>query len=161
VAAGFAGVMLILRPGFEGFSAMSLLALLGMIGFAGRDLATRAAPPALSNMHLGVCGFAMMVPAGAVLLALSGGAAVPSALALGQIAAATAVGVSAYWALTVAMRTGEVGAVTPFRYTRLVFAMLLGVAVFGERPDTATLAGSAIVVAAGVYALLRGSRTGA
>jgi len=158
IAAGFAGVMLILRPGLEGFSALSLLAVLGMIGFAGRDLATRAAPPALSNLQLGVYGFAMMVPAGAFLLALSGGAAVPSPAALAQIGAATAVGVAAYWALTVAMRTGEVAAVAPFRYTRLVFAMLLGALVFGERPDAATLAGSAIVVAAGVYTLLRGSR---
>jgi drug/metabolite transporter (DMT)-like permease len=68
------------------------------------------------------------------------------------------VGVAAYWALTVAMRTGEVSVVTPFRYTRLIFALILGVLVFGERPDAATLVGSAIVVAAGLYTLFRTRR---
>jgi drug/metabolite transporter (DMT)-like permease len=159
IAAGFAGVMVILRPGLEGFSALSLLAVLGMLGFAGRDLATRAAPPALTNFQLGVYGFAMMIPAGAALLALGfGRAVVPSGSALALVGAATAVGVAAYWALTVSVRTGDVSAVAPFRYTRLVFAMVLGIAVFGERPDGATLIGSAIVVAAGVYALIRSAR---
>ena len=45
---GFGGVLLILRPGMEGFDAASILAFIGMIGFAGRDLATRAAPKGLS-----------------------------------------------------------------------------------------------------------------
>jgi drug/metabolite transporter (DMT)-like permease len=48
--------------------------------------------------------------------------------------------------------------VTPFRYTRLVFALILGAAVFGERPDAATLLGSAVIVASGVYTLLRSRR---
>jgi drug/metabolite transporter (DMT)-like permease len=155
IAVGFVGVLVILRPGLEGFTALSLLAVLGTIGFAGRDLATRAAPKVLSNMQLGVYGFAMMVPAGAALLIFSGGARLPSAATSAALLGATAVGVAAYWALTVAMRTGEVAAVTPFRYTRLVFAVILGMFVFGERPDAATLIGSAIVVAAGVYTLIR------
>ena len=72
-----------------------------------------------------------------------------------QIFAATVIGVGAYYALTVAMRTGEVSVVTPFRYTRLLFALVVGVIVFAERPDTLTLIGSAIIVAGGVYTLLR------
>ena len=59
--------------------------------------------------------------------------------------------------LTIAMRTGEVSVVTPFRYTRLLFALLLGIVVFNETPDIWTLAGGSIVVFSGVYALL-GSR---
>jgi drug/metabolite transporter (DMT)-like permease len=53
------------------------------------------------------------------------------------------------------MRTGAVGSITPFRYARLVFAVVLGVGVFGERPDAATLAGSAIIVACGVILLTK------
>ena len=53
------------------------------------------------------------------------------------------------------MRTGEVGAVTPFRYTRLVFALVLAMALFGERPDLATWIGAALVVGSGIYALTR------
>ena len=161
IAVGFAGVLIILRPGLDGFTPLSLLAVLGTLGFAGRDLATRAAPPVLSNLQLGVYGFAMMVPTGALLLAVSGGAAVPSALAAGQLAAATAIGVLAYYALTSAMRMGEVSVVTPFRYTRLVFALILGASVFGERPDVATLLGSAVIVTSGIYTLLRSRRVDA
>lgn len=155
---GLFGVLVILRPGLEGFTPASLLAVLGLLGFAGRDLATRAAPRVLSNFQLGIYGFLAMVPTGAGLLLWQGGAVVPGAAQVAFLTGAVVVGVAAYWALTVAMRTGEVSVVTPFRYTRLVFALILGVVVFAERPDAATLAGSAIVVAAGIYTLLRARR---
>ena len=155
---GLAGVLVILRPGLDGFSAASLLAVAGLLGFAGRDLATRAAPRVLSNFQLGIYGFAAMVPTGAGLLLWQGGAIVPSATALALLCGAVVVGVGAYWALTVAMRAGEVSVVTPFRYTRLIFALILWVLVFGERPDAMTLIGSAIVVAAGLYTLMSGRR---
>jgi drug/metabolite transporter (DMT)-like permease len=155
VLIGFAGVLIILRPGLEGFTPLSVLAILGTIGFAGRDLATRAAPKVLSNHQLGIYGFAMMVPAGAGLLMWSGGAHRPDLPAAAFLIAAIVVGVAAYSALTAAMRTGEVSVVTPFRYSRLLFAMGLGATVFGERPDAWTLVGSAIVVATGIYTLMQ------
>ena len=155
IGLGFVGVLVILRPGVEGFSALSLLALIAMAGFAGRDLATRAAPLTLSNAQLGVVGFIMLALSGAIILAVTGGVAVPSAGAFGLLAGAAVFGILAYAALTQAMRTGAVGVVTPFRYSRLVFAVLLGVGVFGERPDAATLAGSAIIVFCGVILLTR------
>jgi drug/metabolite transporter (DMT)-like permease len=51
-----------------------------------------------------------------------------------------------------------VSVVTPFRYTRLVFAMLIGILVFQERPDALTLAGSALIVTSGLYTLTRARR---
>lgn len=155
VVAGFAGVLIVLRPGLEGFSALSLLAVAGMLGFAGRDLATRGAPRSVSSLHLGAWGFGLLVPTGAAMLAAGGGAVWPEPLALAQVAVATVVGVGAYHALTLAMRRGDVGVVTPFRYTRLVFALILGMVVFGERPDAAMLAGSALVVGSGLFTLTR------
>lgn len=159
IAAGFLGVLIILRPGLDGFSVLSLLSVAGMFGFAGRDLATRAAPSVLSNLQLGIYGFAMMVPAGAILLTGSGGAALPDGPATANLAGAILFGVAAYYSLTAAMRTGEVSVVTPFRYTRLVFALILGTAVFAEKPDLATLLGSAIIVASGIYTLARSRST--
>lgn len=154
VLVGFAGVMVILRPGAD-FSALSLLAVVGLLGFAGRDLATRAAPKGLSNRQLGALGFAMLAAAGALLLAVSGGARLPDPATAVQLLAGAGFGMLGYHALTYAMRTGEVGAVTPFRYTRLVFAMVLAMALFGERPDLATWIGAALVVGSGVFALTR------
>jgi drug/metabolite transporter (DMT)-like permease len=158
IIAGFGGVLLIIRPGLDGFDALSILTVIGLIGFAGRDLATRAAPPAMSNMQLGVAGFAMLSVAGLVILLVNGDFRVPGGAGLIRVAAATIFGVAAYAALTGAMRTGEVSAVTPFRYTRLLFALILGVVVFDEAPDTFTLIGSAIVVASGIYVLTQNRR---
>ncbi|NBE09315.1 EamA family transporter [Rhodobacter sp. CCP-1] len=158
ITLGFAGVLLILRPGAQGFTLLSLVTVAGMLGFAGRDLATRAAPPALSNRQLGVIGMAMLAIAGAVILSVTGGARLPDPTALAMLAGVIVFGIAGYNALTIAMRTGEVSVVTPFRYTRLVFAMILGIVVFQERPDALTLAGSALVVASGLYTLSRARR---
>jgi len=158
VALGFVGVLVILRPGLDGFVPAALWTVLGLLGFAGRDLATRAAPKVLTNFQLGIYGFAALIPAGGIILAVTGGAAPPTPANLLPILGAILFGVTAYWALTKAMRTGEVAVVTPFRYTRLLFALILGVFVFRESLDTATLAGAAIVVASGVYTLWAGAR---
>lgn len=160
LAVGFAGVLLVLRPGTESLTAGALFAVLGMLGFAGRDLATRAAPARLSTLQLGIYGFGALVIAGALLLSVSGGATLPGPGPLAAVAAATAVGVLAYALLTAAMRTGEVSAVTPFRYTRLVFGVALGAAIFGESLDGFTLAGAALIVGSGLYSLMR-ERAGA
>ena len=158
VAVGFVGVLMILRPGSAGFDAMALLAVAGTLGFAGRDLATRAAPKILSNAQLGVAGFAMLVIAGAIILGFSGGAVWPDRSSTGFVVAASAFGILGYAALTQAMRTGEISVVTPFRYTRLVFALVLGFVAFGERPDATMLLGGAVIVGSGIYTLVR-SRT--
>ncbi len=158
ILVGFVGVLVILRPGLAGFDALSLLALAGMLGFAGRDLATRAAPPALSNAQLGVAGFAMLGLSGIVILLAQGGLALPSAHGWLLMCGAAGFGIFGYAALTIAMRTGEVSAVTPFRYTRLVFAMILGALVFQERPDGMTLLGAAIIVCCGLFILTSGRR---
>jgi drug/metabolite transporter (DMT)-like permease len=76
-------------------------------------------------------------------------------MGLVHLAAGTLFGMLGYHALTYAMRTGEVSAVTPFRYTRLVFALVLAMVLFGERPDLATLIGAALVVGSGIFALTR------
>lgn len=154
VLVGFAGVLVILRPGSD-FSTLSLLAVVGLLGFAGRDLATRAAPRGLSNRQLGALGFAMLAAAGAILLIVSGGARVPTGLDVAHLAGGVVFGMAGYHALTYAMRTGEVGAVTPFRYTRLIFAMVLAMLLFNERPDLATWIGSGLVVGSGLFALTR------
>ncbi len=155
VLLGFAGVLVILRPGAD-FSPLSLLAVVGFLGFAGRDLATRAAPRGMSNRQLGALGFAMLALAGAILMAVDARAVVPGLRGLALLAGGTLFAVLGYHGLTFAMRTGEVSAVTPFRYTRLVFAMVLAMALFGERPDLATWIGAAMVVGSGVVALRRG-----
>ena len=158
IVIGFIGVLMILRPGTGGFEPLSIFAVLGMIGFAGRDLATRAAPQSMTNAQLGLYGFAMMAVAGVIALSWTGGAMLPEGTSSLLLLAAIIMGVVGYSCLTGAMRTGEIGVVAPFRYIRLVFAMILGVLVFAERPDAMTLLGSAVIVASGLYTVFRGQR---
>ncbi|MGX9356341.1 DMT family transporter [Roseobacteraceae bacterium S113] len=153
---GLAGVLLIIQPGTTGFSALSLLAVVGMIGLAGRDLASRAAPKGLSTNVLGFYGFLCVILAGGLFSFWEGRAFVwPSSFASGVMMAAVVTGIAAYSSLMKAMRTGEVGAVTPFRYTRLIFGVALGVLIFGERLDGVMLAGAALIVLSGLFILGR------
>jgi len=160
ILAGFAGVLMVVRPGLAGFAPASLFAVGAVIGLALRDLATRAVPRAISSMQLSAYAFATLVPTGTLLLVLSGGAVVPGAGAWRDLGLALGCGVGAYYAIVAAMRVGEVAVVTPFRYTRLVFALGIGVLVFGERPDGWTLMGAAVIVASGLYTLMREARAG-
>lgn len=154
VLVGFIGVLMIIRPGLAGFEAASLFAVVATIGFAGRDLATRAAPSVLSNMQLGVYGFFILIPTGAGMVIYNGQPLVLNMMASLQILGAILFGVAAYNALTIAMRTGDVSVVSPFRYTRLLFALIIGIFVFSEQLDLATIFGSLLIVLSGVYTLM-------
>jgi len=156
---GFFGILLIIRPGMDGFSVLSLLAVLGVIGLGTRDVAIRKVPKTLTSMQLSFLGFAAIIPAG---VALMWGTGTPYATlslnAWGLIAAALTIGVFAYYAIVAATRVGEVSFVTPFRYTRMIFALVIGIVVFHERPDALTLIGATIVIASGLYTLFRERR---
>lgn len=152
---GLVGVLIILRPGLEGFRPEALFGLVAAIGLAVRDLATRACPPTTHPLQLSAWGFFMLVPVGAGLLSLSGGAVRLTGAEAGLIAAALGLGMVGYYALTRAMQLGEIAFVTPFRYVRLVFGLAIGWTIFSEPLDAPMLLGAAIVVGAGLYTLLR------
>ncbi|ASM72365.1 riboflavin transporter [Pseudosulfitobacter pseudonitzschiae] len=159
---GLIGVIIIVQPGTDGFSALSILAIIGLIGFAGRDLASRAAPRSLGTAVLGFYGFLAVIVAG---VAFSLWQAVPfiwpDPVTMLWLAGSVGAGITAYSFLMRAMRTGEVSAVTPFRYTRLLFGIGLGVFVFGETPTTATFAGAGLIVLSGAFIMWRGKKIAA
>ena len=155
---GFIGVLIIIRPGTGEFDIGAVLALFGVTGLTARDLATRVMPAKYSSMQLSCYGFFAVVPAGLLLWAFSGGAFAPQSPELIRLAAALLAGVMGYYALTLSMRMGDISVITPFRYSRLLFSLILGAIVFGERPDAYMLTGSAIVIAAGLYTLIREAR---
>ncbi|QYK40294.1 MAG: DMT family transporter [Paracoccaceae bacterium] len=155
VVAGFAGVMLILRPGMDGFDANALWAVLGVTGLAARDLITGRMPPALPTHVVAATAFAAVSIAGGLMLAVSGGARLPPPVAAAQLGGALAIGIAAYWAIVEATRSGDAAAIAPFRYTRMVFALVVAWLIFAEVPDAPTLAGAALIVASGLYTLYR------
>lgn len=152
IGLGLVGVLLIIRPTPQLFELTSVFAVLATLGFAGRDLATRASPATMSTEQLGSLGFAILVIAGVLLSFIMGESlTTPTLLSVGATMGATAAGVLAYSALTLAMRTGEISIVIPFRYTRQLFAIILGFAVFGEWPDLLTWAGIGVIILSGLY----------
>lgn len=149
---GLAGVLIILRPSADDFSALSLLAVVGTLGFVGRDLFSRTAPKSLTKEVLGFYGFSTMVIAGACYALWDGKAFVSlQSHQMLMIAAALMAGVFAYTALMTAMRTGSIGAVTSYRYSRLLFGTSIGVMVFDEQLNAPMILGCAVVIGAGLF----------
>ena len=155
IGLGFVGVLVILRPGLAGFDPNALWAVLAVIGLGARDLITRAIPRSVPALVLSGWSFLVVALLGAILLTITGGAIWPEPRTLAILTGALAFGIVAYQALTLSLRTGDMSAVTPFRYSRIVFALIIGMVVFGERPDGWTFAGMALILATGLYTLLR------
>ncbi|WP_372799995.1 DMT family transporter [Paracoccus seriniphilus] len=162
IVIGLIGVLVIIQPGGDSFSMLSLLAVIGMLGLAGRDLASRAAPVGMGAATLGFYGFLAVIFSGAAFAIWQGAAFVwPDAATAFCLAGAMIAGVAAYFSLMKAMRTGEVSAVTPFRYTRLLFGIAFGILLFGESLTLPMVVGSALILLSGLFTLSRSKKVAA
>jgi len=151
---GFMGMLMIVRPGADGFSLWSVYALIAVLCVTVRDLATRRLSATVPSMTVtwvaaltvtAFAGFASTttewVPIDMRLALLIGGASVFI--------------IGGYFFSVQVMRVGEISFIAPFRYTGLVWALVLGWLVFGDWPSSLTLIGAAIVVATGLFTLYR------
>ncbi len=156
IGLGFVGVLLIIRPGLQGFEPASLLVLAAVLLVAVRDLATRLIDHSVSSAVVSFQGFSSLILAGALMLAFlprsTGPVGGNEAM---WFAGAILFGSAGYWGIVTAMRIGDTAVVAPYRYTRLLFSMSLGVLIFDERPDLPTLLGAALIIGTGLYTFLR------
>ena len=156
IGVGFLGVLLILRPGTGALRIEVLVPLLSAAMFALYGLLTRLASrtdgSTTSFFWTGVAGAVLMTPLGLWDWTPMGAG---DWAWMGTLCVTGAFG---HWLLIRAYEAAEASAVQPFAYLQLVFASVIGVAVFGERIAPAVAAGAAIVVAAGVFTLLRERR---
>jgi len=149
VIAGLIGVLIILNPTGTDSNLLqanptgAILALIGVI------------PKDVPNLQAATWGFAVVIVAGGMLSLFGEPWAVPSFTALLYVIGLVAFASIGYFAVTAAMRIGDVSAVAPFRYSRIVFAFILSVAIFGETLTPRILLGASIIVAAGLYVWLR------
>lgn len=159
ILVGFAGVMMIIRPGTGDFNWLSLYAVVGVLGMALRDLATRRVKASVSSVQLSMLAFFSLVPASVILHVASDDVLVtPTLYQWTLLAGGVLIGTISYFAITVAMRIGEISFVTPFRYSRMVFALVIGMVFFAENPDALTLIGATIIIASGLFTLWREQR---
>lgn len=166
ILVGFAGVMIIIRPGTDAFDIWSLMGVASVVCVVVRDLSVRRLGVYVPSVvvALGAAVTVAIMGLGLSMLSTEGMGALFDGLTgwqsltgsqLGRVGGAGAFLIVGYLCAVTAMRSGDIGVVAPFRYTSLLWAILLGFAAFGELPDGWTLVGAAIVVASGVYTLLR------
>ncbi len=155
IATGFVGVLIIVRPGFDSFSVYSLWAL-GCVAFcAVRDIATKRVPKEIPSFLVSTATAAAVTLSGAVLVAPMGGWTPMPGATVAMLFGASVLLIIGYQTIVMAMRTGEISFVAPFRYTALLWAILLGYVIFADVPDLAMIAGSVVIVASGLYMLYR------
>ena len=154
ICVGAVGVLMIVQPGTDGFNVYSLLALLTVVLVAGRDLVTRSFSLGVPTLSVAVITAAAVCLFGGVLSLREPWVALPLSEILLLIASSVCI-IGGYVFSIMVMRVGEVSATAPFRYTSLVFALILGVVVFNELPNALALCGAALVMATGVFTLIR------
>ncbi|RTL96403.1 MAG: DMT family transporter [Hyphomicrobiales bacterium] len=155
IGVGFVGVLIIVRPGFEGFRVYSLVALASVVCCAVRDLSTRRIPQAIPTMLVSTATALAMTVLGALLLSPMGGWTPMSGRAIGLLALAAVLVLIGYQFIIMAMRSGDISFIAPFRYTALLWSILLGLVIFGDVPDLPMIVGAAIIIGSGLYALYR------
>ena len=154
VVAGFAGMLLVMKPATEDFELVSLVALLAALCSLTRDLLVRRIHAQVPTTVISFSTALFALPVGLL------GAAVepwilPDTPTLIAIVVAAAFLFIAFILTVLAFRGTDVSAVSPFRYSIIVFAFVFGVIVFGEIPDPVSLIGIGIIVTAGLYMLHR------
>lgn len=157
IAIGFAGVVIVIRPGLDSFDVFGLLVLVSVLFVTLRDLATRAVPTAVPTV--------LMTFATAVVISLMGAVvglfedwSMPIAMDLLFLGCAGGLLAIGYFTAIAAIRLSDLSVTAPFRYTVIVFAIVVGFVVWGDVPDVFTIVGSAIIVVAGLYTLYRERR---
>ena len=147
VLLGFFGVLIIIDPSSDSFSFLSILAVLGMLGFAGRDLASRVVPKSLNILALGFHGFMSIALSGIVLTLFCNEPIIwPDSSSWLYLLLGVFLGTIGYSALISAMRIGEVSAITPFRYSRIIFGVAIGMFFFGENITLTATLGCGLIV---------------
>ena len=153
VGIGFAGVLVMLRPGFGVFQWAALVVLLSVVFYALLMITTRAFKNTESSASLMLYPQLGMSLTGILLAPFFWIA--PDLLDLALFALAGAFGSIGVMCVTHAFRLGPAAVITPFEYSALIWATLLGYLLWDELPDGITLLGATIVVASGLYIVYR------
>ncbi len=152
VMLGFVGVLCVVQPSSDGFNAWALLCLLGTLFHAMRDLMTRSIDPSIPSIIITLAtALAVTVLSGCITLATGWQPFGLREFALLGVAAGFLA--SGYFLLVQCMRAGEVSLTAPFRYTAVLFAMVLGYGIWGEVPTGWAWLGIALLVGSGLYML--------
>lgn len=154
ILVGFLGVLIVVRPGLDGFDAYALLVLGAMLFVTLRDLATRAIPRTTPTLLVTFISVAALLATGAAL-GLTEDWVMPDLTHFAMLASAAVALSTGFVMIIIALRVGEMATVAPFRYSNIIWAILVGYLIWNEVPDWITLVGTALIIATGVYTFYR------
>lgn len=158
IMVGFVGVLLIVQPGAVAFDANVLWALLALVALSVRDLTTRMVPEDMPSASLASYTMAAAVPVTIGWVLFNGEGFFPAQVNWLVIVPMVVLGAVGYLLLIGSLRTAAVSVVMPFRYSRIIFLLVIGVILFEERPDTWTIMGAGLIIVSGVYMMWREKR---
>lgn len=152
IGLGFAGVLLVIQPQAEGFNAFALVCLAATALHAVRDLLTRRIPVTVPAILIALSTAIAAALLSGIVSLIEGWRSF-GFLELGFIALASVFLAAGYYLIINGMRYGEVSITAPFRYTGLVWALLIGFAVWGDVPNALAWCGIALLIGSGLYVL--------
>jgi len=151
IVIGFIGVMIVIKPGTEGFSSYSYYAVLSVIFVTMIEIVTRKIPAEVPAIMITfITALSVGITATICLPFITLKALDTTALML-VWSAGMAIFVGYFFSIK-SMRIGEISFVSQFRYTAMIWAVLLGYFVFNDIPAQNTIIGAVIIVASGLYA---------
>ncbi len=153
VALGFAGTLVILRPGAVPLELGALAALLSAILSAGSNVMVR--PLGRYDPPVAIMGWNLILVTPLALMAAAGSWTTPDSTQLAWLLGIAVLFATTQFCMTRAYATTEASQLAPFQFTLLVFAALVGFVGFGEVPDVWTCLGGALIAGSAIYVALR------
>lgn len=155
---GFLGVIIILQPGYGSFQMASLLGLAAVLCLALRDVVTRDMATEIPTLTVTFYACLAMGSAGFIAYPFFGTPIMPTTFEAILLVCAAIIGVTGYFLIVLATRKGDVSVIAPFRYSRLLFSLVLASLILGEMLTLPILLGGLLVVSSGIYTFGRERR---
>ena len=155
---GFFGAVIVIRPGFGDFNIYSAFALIGVLGMAARDVGARITPESISTIRLSFYGTFAITISAIIILCFTERPIWPTPAAWAYLAGLAILATGGFLTSITAMRMVDISVISPFRYTRVIFALSIGIFILDETIDMLTLLGSTFIVGAGLYSWVREQR---
>ena len=152
---GFFGVVLVIQPTGQSLDFAVIWPVVALVAFSVRDLVTRLTPSDIPSASIATFTMIAAFPFTVAWVFFSGQKFFPPGIDWAVVAGMIILGSIGYLLLITSLRIGDLSAIMPFRYSRIVFLLILGVLVFGERPTLSMLAGSALILISGLYIMWR------
>ena len=155
IVIGFIGVVLVIQPGSQNLDYAVIWAVVALVAFSIRDLVTRLTPPDIPSASIATFTMIAAFPFTTAWVFFSNEKLFPPGIDWAVVSSMIILGSFGYLLLITSLRLGELSAIMPFRYSRIVFLLILGALVFGERPTASMLVGAALILISGVYIMWR------